>query len=219
MNKSWARPVSIWGAAPRVDALIEASKLLKTGPGRVLAKTVLDQYVEDARAMPLEEMRGLLSEHGPAPDVIAKITGQSLARVFRRLAMLPEDMSGPVGLIIVDGAGALLLRKPVMGFSTPRSGAGCTLWPVYDVLAQAARPMRRILTQGNLRLNALAVAEDIEPAGFDTPALIRGYMLLLPLEGDGGAQQTRTVGVTCQICPIDVCPARREPSILSHGVT
>ncbi|MCB1843770.1 MAG: hypothetical protein KDI09_12470, partial [Halioglobus sp.] len=30
-----------------------------------------------------------------------------------------------------DGSGTLTLRKPVAGFSLPRFGAACPLWPLY----------------------------------------------------------------------------------------
>lgn len=206
-----------WGAAPRVDALIEASSALKTNPARTLARAVLEQYVADARALPLDEMRRYLNQHGLRPDLIASHSNQQLGRVFRRLAFLPEELSGPVGLVTIDGAGALLVRKTVMGFSVPRSGAACTLWPVYDCLANPGRPQRQMLRQGDLRLEVLTTAEEVSSARFDRGPLLRAHMLLLPLQSSAGHQDTREVGVTCQICSIADCAARREPSILSSG--
>lgn len=207
-----------WGARSRIDALVEAGDMLRTGPARGLARAVLAQYTEDARAIPLEDMRKQIARLGSNPDALAAATGQPLARVFRRLSMLPVEVAGPVGLITVDGAGAVLLRKPVLGFTIPRTGPGCTLWPVYDVLGLAGRPVRQTLHQGDLRLTALAVAEDLYPAGFDMPALRRAHMLLLPTDTDRAVGPSRDVGVTCQICPAVACAARREPSILAHGL-
>ena len=109
-----------WGAAPRVEALVENSPALGTEPARSLARKVLRQYADDARALPLEDMRRIVAQVGVKPDQIADKTGQPLARVFRRLAFLPEEITGPVGLVTIDGAGALLLRKPVFGFTLPR---------------------------------------------------------------------------------------------------
>ncbi len=212
-----------WGAGSRVEPLVGE---IGNRAARALARVALTQYLEDARALPRDEMATLLAAHGPAPDAIARATGRPLAQVFRRMASLPEDMAGPVGLIVVDGAGALILRKPVMGFGTPRSGAGCAMWPLYEVLGQPARPVQARLVQGDLRVRALAVAEETVPAGFDNPPLMRAYMLLLPErqgvgQGAGAAQgqpqapgPVRPVGVTCRICPIEGCLARREASIL-----
>ncbi|WP_338550858.1 helix-turn-helix domain-containing protein [Roseovarius phycicola] len=207
-----------WGAAPRVDAIVENSAELRTGPAQELARAVLRQYVEDARALPLDDMRRYLDRNAPKPDVIAAQSQQPLGRVFRRLANLPEDMVDPVGLITIDGAGAILLRKPVLGFSVPRNGAACTLWPIYDCLAQPGRPQRQILRQGDVRLEALAVAEEFVPARFDRGPLIRAHMLLVPVEPGHATAAARDVGVTCQICSMGECQARREPSILSSGL-
>lgn len=206
-----------WGAATRIEAIVAGARVLETTPARGLAKQVLAQYVEDARALPLEQFQNHVARYGAAPDVLAEATGRPLAQVFRRMAMVPEAvLGGPVGLITSDGAGAILLRKPVLGFAVPRGGAGCTLWPLYEVLTQPARPLRAMLRQNELRIEALAVAEEIRPAGFDRAALLRGHMLLRPPSA-GGAPE-RNVGTTCRICPIADCPARREPSILATGV-
>ena len=208
-----------WGADPRVDALVEASEVLKTSSAQHMTRAILRQYVEDARALPLDDVRGLVAEHGIRPDVIARTSGQPLASVFRRLAMLPEDIAGPVGMVVIDGAGALLLRKTILGFGIPRSGAGCSLWPIYEAASHHGRPVRYVLQQGDLKLEAQAVSETMRAADFDNPALTRAYMLLVPAKG--GLPETpapREVGVTCQICPLTHCAARREPSILSSGL-
>lgn len=203
-----------WGADSRVEPMLAE---IDNRAARALARVALTQYLEDARALPREEMASLLEAYGPAPDVIARAAGRPLAQVFRRMATLPEEMVGPVGLIVVDGAGALILRKVVMGFGTPRSGAGCALWPLYEVLGQPARPVQAALLQGDLRVRALAVAEETVPAGFDNPPLIRAYMLLLPERRAPERVQARPVGVTCRICPIEGCLARREASVLRDG--
>ena len=200
-----------WGAEARVEAVVSE---IEHRAARALARAALTQILEDARALPRDEMDVLLAAHGPAPDAIARASGRSLAQVFRRMATLPEDMVGPVGLIVVDGAGALILRKTVMGFATPRSGAGCGMWPLYEVLGQPARPVQAVLAQGDLRVRALAVAEETVPAGFDNPPLMRAYMLILPERRGPDRATARPVGVTCRICPIEGCLARREGSVL-----
>ena len=207
-----------WGAAPRIGALVAGARVLETTPARGLATRVLEQYVEDARALPIDQLRNLVARHGADPDRLSQETGRPLPQVFRRLAMLPEDVAGgPVGLIVADGAGAILLRKPVLGFAVPRGGAGCTLWPLYEALTQPARPIRATLRQGDLRIEALAAAEEIRPAGFDSPAILHAHMLLRPPPASA-AGAARDVGATCRICVRSDCVARREPSILATGV-
>ncbi len=207
-----------WGAASRVEPIIENSAELRTGPAQELARVLLRQYVDDARALPLDEMLRHVERYGIKPDVISQQSQQPLARVFRRLAFLPENVTGLVGLVSIDGAGAIVLRKPILGFSVPRNGAACTVWPIYDCLAQPGRPQRHMLRQGDLRLEALAVTEEVVPAQFDRGPLVRAHMLLLPLEAGAGQENARDVGSTCQICSMADCPARREPSILSSGL-
>jgi hypothetical protein len=62
---------------------------------------------------------------------------------------------------------------------------------------------------------AFAVAEQVRPARFDQPALLRAHMLLLP--GKAGAIEARDVGTTCRTCPLPGCPARREASVTEAG--
>ncbi len=200
-----------WGAESRIESMLGQ---VENRAARALSRAALTQYLEDARALPRDDMQAALDAHGLAPDAIAHATGTSLAQVFRRLATLPEDMVGPVGLIVVDGAGALILRKTVMGFTTPRSGAGCALWPLYEVLGQPGRPVQAALLQGDLRVRAMAVAEETVPASFASPPLMRAYMLILPEPRGTDRAQARPVGVTCRICPIAGCAARREGSVL-----
>ncbi len=65
-------------------------------------------------------------------------------------------------------------------------------------------------------VEALAVAGPEGPTGFDRPAPVRAHMLLLPDPGEvrGAVDE---IGVSCRICPLATCVARREPSILAEG--
>jgi predicted transcriptional regulator len=45
---------------------------------------------------------------------------------------------------------------------------------------------------------------------------MQAHMLLLPDPG-GAAEEVRALGVSCRICPIKDCVARREPSIIAEG--
>lgn len=188
---------------------------LSSAVARDLARAYLAQAQGDARALPQAEFAAALQRLGPEPLLLAAEFGVAVLPVMRRIALL----SGPdVGLVICDGAGAPLFRKPVEGFQPPRLGAGCALWPLFAALARPMQPIEtRIEMAGRngRRFLARAYAEAEHPGGFGGVEVRRAGMLLLPAPG-AGAPPLR-VGATCRICPEQACPARREPSILSDA--
>jgi len=208
-------------AGPRAVARLvrdEAARGL-SGPAQTLLGAVLTRYLEDARALPMATFLARLRTLGPNPARLAEATGAGLAQVFRRLAAMPAAEVGPVGLVICDASGTLIFRKPIEGFSMPRLAGACALWPLYRALAQPLAPLRRRVRQagrGGEAVEALAVAGPEGPGGFDRPAPVRAHMLLLP---DPGAARgaPEEIGVSCRICPLAACAARREPSILAEG--
>lgn len=196
----------------------EAAQAMST-PAQSLTREVLLRYLADARALPLGPFLARVRSVGLQPDRLADATGAAMAQVFRRLAALPGDEVGPVGLVICDASGTLVFRKPIDGFDMPRLAGACALWPLYQVMAQPQVPLRarvRQVGRGGEVVGALAVAGLAEPAGFDRPALMQAHMLLLPDPG-GAADEVRALGVSCRICPIKDCVARREPSIIAEG--
>lgn len=205
------------GGEQAIEAILRDSPAIETAPARHLARAVLEQYAQDAEALPLGVVTEALERFGVAPDRIAADSGQPMSLVFRRLAMLPEALAGPVGLVVSDGAGALVLRKPALGFAIPRTGAACTLWPVYQVLSQRGQPVQAVLAQGDARVRVMAMADEMAPATFEGPALLRAQMLILPVGGSVQTLPRRDVGVTCRICSLGGCAGRREPSILADG--
>ncbi|MGR3620092.1 MAG: helix-turn-helix domain-containing protein [Roseovarius sp.] len=208
-------------AGPRAVARLvraEAERGL-SGPAQNLLGAVLGRYLEDARALPMATFLARVRALGPNPARLAEATGAGLARVFRRMAAMPEAEVGPVGLVICDASGTLTFRKPIEGFSMPRLAGACALWPLYLAPAQPLAPLRRRVRQagrGGEVVEALAVAGPEGPTGFDRPAPVRAHMLLLP---DPGAARGAVdeIGVSCRICPLATCVARREPSILAEG--
>ncbi|MET4102118.1 transcriptional regulator with XRE-family HTH domain [Roseovarius sp. MBR-78] len=190
-----------------------------SGPAQTLLGAVLTQYLDDARALPMSPFLARLRKLGPDPATLAGATGAGLAQVFRRLATLPEAEAGPVGLVICDASGTLIFRKPIEGFAMPRLAGACALWPLYQALSQPLAPLRRRVRQagrGGEAVEALAVAVPEGAPGFDRPAPVRGHMLLRPDPGAAGGA-VEEIGVSCRICPLVACRARREPSILAEG--
>jgi predicted transcriptional regulator len=189
-----------------------------SNPAQSLTREVLLRYLADARALPLRPFLARIGNIGLYPDQLAEATGVEMAQVFRRLATLPEAEVGPVGLVICDASGTLVFRKPLDGFDMPRLAGACALWPLYQVMGQPQVPLRvrvRQVGRGGEVVGALAVAGLAAPTGFDRPALMQAHMLLLP--DPGGAAAVRELGVSCRICPIRDCVARREPSIIAEG--
>ena len=202
-----------------VEVVLQSADSLQSEAARQIARDVLYQYRRDAEVLPLREMLEAVGRHGVAPERLSEALKTDLATLFRRLAMLPEAEVGLVGLAICDGSGTLIFRKPLPEFSMPPVGSACTLWPLYQVLAQPQTPVRALVRQVGRDAqvaSALAVSEEVRAASFSQPALMRAHMLILPAAG-APQDEARDVGVTCRICPLATCAARREPSIIEGG--
>lgn len=198
------------GGSARIAALVARSDLLNDDSARRIATALLTQYVQDARALPLGDMDTWLDGTDRLlhllPDFLCEVTGQSLARVARRLASLPEGMVGPVGLFICDGTGRLILQKPVLGLDPIRASATCHHWPIYDVLAHPGQVVQRRMQQGEARVLALAMTHDVRPAGVGRPAQRHAQMLIFPDPGpDPAFGAAQAVGAACACCTMDLC--------------
>ena len=203
-----------------IEAVLDQDTIMNSDVARRLTRDALVQYQADAWRLPLSEMLAKVAECGPDPEKISMAFDCDLPTVFRRLAALPADAIGAVGLLTCDAAGTLLFRKPLHGFAMPRDAGACALWPMFQVLGQPQVPVRVRLRQSGRGQNvvlALAVTEQVAPATFARPALMRGHMLLLPDADDDSEIPLRDVGASCRICPLRNCPARREPSIIMDG--
>lgn len=202
-----------------IDTLVAESRNLNSGAACALARDALREYHADAMRLPLRPVLDAIARHGLAPDRLADMFGVDLACVFRRLAVLPEKQVGPVGLVICDGSGTLGFRKPIAGFDVPSAASACTLWPLFQVMGQPHTPLDiRLLQAGRGRevVRAMAVAGVDAPARLNRPALIRAHMLIVPDAAGPADARPRDVGVSCRICPLPECPARREPSITAE---
>ena len=203
-----------------IEALLSGDGAPVSEAGRKMARYALRQYARDAQRLPLPMMREAIGRHGLYPDRLLPGLDTDPACLLRRLAVLPQDEVGPVGLVICDGSGTLIFRKPVPGFAIPQAAGACALWPLYQVLGQPHMPIRTRLQQSGRGVGdvlSFAVADQVAPAGFDTPPRWHGMMLLVPVSAEPSETPPRTVGVTCRICTEDRCPARREPSIIAKG--
>ncbi|MFQ6549790.1 short-chain fatty acyl-CoA regulator family protein [Aestuariibius sp. 2305UL40-4] len=183
---------------------------------RKSARPILMRYAVDAEALSLDRLADAVSVCGPDPGAIAACTGAPIGCVLRRLAVGTTGLKGrPAGLILCDPAGAILFRKPIAGFSVPRLGAACPLWPVFTALGRVGQPVRGELAMPDVppsRFSAYAIAEIRGTPSFDDPPVIEATMLLL---GDAPERpDALEVGSSCRVCPRKGCPARREAALL-----
>ena len=213
---------------PPLADLIAGQVELASDSARALALRHLERARADAEALPLARMQAAIAAHGADPAQLATALAVEPDRLFRRLAALPADTPGlpPVGLVVCDGSGTLVFRRPLGGFGFPRFGAACPLWPLYQALAQPLVPLRRRLAvagRGPQGFAAFAYCRPLHPAGFELPQVLEATMLIMPESGSAPGEAAAAagpepliVGATCRICPRAACPARREPSILAQ---
>lgn len=209
-----------WGAEERGAGGDLRSRLeeLATASARDMALGHLVVAEEDARTLPLAQLRAGLRDRGPDPFAIAEQLGCDPLIVMRRLATLPDLAAG---LVLCDGSGTFTFRKPALGFSLPRFGAACPLWPLYQALGHPRQPLEAVVElsgQGGGQHRVFAWAVSHQPQGPRGPELRQAAMLILPAEvAPARAERVLKLGSSCRICPRANCPARREASILSSN--
>lgn len=214
IQRSFAFPELEEGDAD-LDALV-ADASLRTEAARRMARALLGRLFDDAKRVPLTDLRRVLASAGFDPARLSVELGVPVSLILRRLALLPEEQ---VGLVVADRTGSLTFRKHVAGFETQRFGSACTLWPLFDVLSQPGMLVRTHLTQlgqGQSVFETYAIAEPVTAPEYNTFPLYEATMLLRA-QPPAKTESFREVGVTCRICPRAQCPGRREPSILSAG--
>lgn len=216
-------------------ALVDGQPELASQPARALAREWVAQALDDARALPLAPLAKALAAQfergeGFAPDALAHGFDVPLSQLFRRLAGLPVMPGVPrFGLVVCDGSGTLIFRRPIEGFALPRFGGACPLWPLYHALIHPGRPQRMLIEGASRPVHAFlahAVAEPRAELRFDAPPVWQASMLLTPatpaalgLRGEALADalaRVLPVGSSCRVCPRTGCTARREPSIVAR---
>lgn len=200
----------------RIDDMLSGEATLRSPAARYIAKAMLRQIARDAHALPLATLRAAIDDIGADPMTLAQHLDQPAGRILRRIASLPEMGTG---LVVCDRSGTVIFRKSVEGFSVPRHGACCPLWPLFAVLGQPGMVMTQKVSQlgrAQAQFDSFATCEALAAPQYNAPPLVQSVMLLVPVPAGGSAGVP--VGATCRVCPQDNCVARREPSILSTGV-
>ncbi|MCM2560902.1 short-chain fatty acyl-CoA regulator family protein [Lutimaribacter sp. EGI FJ00015] len=218
----WHLPALEADTPEAADALREQADALSSAPARAQARAWLDRYADEAAQLPGGALQRWCADNAPDPGKVARAFGVSLPVAMRRLASLPADgPTGALGMVSCDASGTLTFRKPVDGFTVPRFGSACPLWPLFSALSQPMVPLRTVVEQpgrDTVRYLCYAVALPQGEVEFGVPPVLEAHMLIVPrppgAERDGPA---RAVGASCRICPRTDCGARREPSILADG--
>jgi len=186
----------------------------------------LQNYAQDAQALPHSEFGKTARRNHYNPSKIAAKFGTSLHATFRRLAFQDpaQTAAPPMGLVITNAAGRALYRRPIADFAFPRHGNACPLWPLFQALGTPQIPVAALLElPGKHKFIGLAIAEAQGRPDFGRPAELNTAMLIIHYEQrallsgwlpDLGAAQP--IGITCRICPRVDCPARTEPQILGE---
>ena len=202
-----------------IDDVLTQESPAVSGAVRHIVREILQQYCEDAVALPMEDFAAAIKRLGADPIALAGEFSVNLPQVMRRLASVPEPhLSGGVGLVVCDASGSILFRKGIGSFAMPRFGAPCPLWPLFMALNRPLVPVRRRVVQLGrtaAHYDCLALAWPQEGTGYLDDPLYYSIMLIQPVPGaDGEADDIREVGSSCRVCPRVGCRARREPSIL-----
>jgi transcriptional regulator with XRE-family HTH domain len=198
------------------DEVLEQATMLASGAARTMAQSWVNVLAGDVAALPFDAVMAALEKFGPDPLQIASETGVSPMSVFRRLGTMPGS---EFGLVLCDGAGSLTFRKPAFGFSIPRFGAACALWPVFAALRRPGTAIEQAVTvpgrTGQSRFLLRAFAQIRRPVRYGAPELCDAAMLIVPDSPAPGSGAQLAVGATCRICVQVNCDGRREPTILS----
>lgn len=200
--------------------VIDGAPDLTSDIARRMAHGILGRVIDDSAGVAMARLQSRLKAVGPDPIALAAEFAVSVSCMMRRLASVPEL---GLGLVVSDRAGALLFRKAVPGFTIPRFGAACPLWPLFQVVSQPGHVIsQRIQMPGRADavFDCYAAAEPAGPVVLNTPPLIEATMLIVPVTGaeqDTRHETPQEMGASCRICPRRGCVGRREPSILSEG--
>jgi len=198
-------------------AAVVAQADLSGAAARHLLDAICTLYVRDAYALPLADFDLACRDLGYDPVALAQRFGAGFGSVLRRLSFLPPGAGHPpMGLAVCDASGTLRYLKSVPGFTMPRAGGACPLWPIFGAFSRPAQPLRaEVALPGPVQTRFLcyAIAEPHQGPSFDSAPVLQSTMLVLPDPAEGALPPTQ-VGMSCRICARQDCAARREPAMI-----
>lgn len=202
-----------------IARIVDEAPELTSVAARHIARGLLERMVADSAKVSLPALRAGLEDIGLDPPALAARFRVSVACILRRLICL-TDLD--IGLVVADRAGSLLFRKGVEGFTLPRFGAGCPLWPLFQAFGAPGQVLFqrvRMPSRSEGLFDCFATAEPVGHVEVNTPPLLQSTMLIVPVTAAENSDVTSAlrVGPACRLCPVAKCQSRREPSILSDG--
>ncbi|SOH95296.1 hypothetical protein SAMN06273572_10955 [Monaibacterium marinum] len=186
------------------------------GATRTGLQAWLTRWLDDALAIPDSDLLQILAEPLDL-TAAARAHGVTVAQLMRRLAFRQGDM--PLGLIEINGAGQILLRRPLPDWPISRQMAACPLLPIFDALLQPGmtQPVTVEMPGGQSTLtictNTITPSDQMGQRG-----RVGATMLLVP----NAAQRLFALnnvpfvhaGPGCRVCARTDCSARiAEPVI------
>lgn len=180
----------------------------------------LQQYIDDAKALSLTNCASAAKASGYDPLRLSQEFGVPIPVVMRRMASLPDGDGHPqIGLVTCDASGTIDRLLPISGFTLPRNGAACPIWPLYAAFSRPEQPVRSVVElpgRDRERFMCYAFATGQVASRFDAPPVLKSTMIVIsePAQNDNDPLE---LGVTCPVCPRSECLSRREPSIILAG--
>ena len=205
------------GRIKPADEINNASNLTSIS-ARQIAESFLEKIVADSAQVKMSHLLAQLEVLGPDLVQLASKFQVSLPCIMRRLASVPRL---GMGLVTADRSGALLFRKSIPGFTIPRYGAACPLWPIFQVMGQAGHIISKriqISRHTDTVFQCFAAAELIGSSVVNSAPLTEATMLIVPVASGqiDPTILTEEMGSSCRICSRRNCMGRREPSILGE---
>lgn len=206
------------GETHEPSTLLADATEIKSSSARQVAQQFLDTYYKQSSALPAEKL-GEIERASDSLSGMAKAAGIPLTDLMMRLAFRPASPGrAQYGYVVADASGAMLIKRPISGFSIPRIGQACPLWPVFQAFSRPLMLQETTIRQEGrdaieLQVSSIAIPENDVTHG-EVPRF-KAHMLLKQSSQPGTAPIS--VGVNCRICPKTSCSSRRESSILSDG--
>ncbi len=166
------------------EQVVAAAQELQSAAAKKQAAGILQQYAEDARQMPLAEMRAALNDFGLNPSKLSSHFAVTPATTLSRVAVMPpEILDADIGLAVCDGPGSLQFLRKLEGFGARRFMATRAQWPLFEALSRPMQPIRRqveVPDHDFQRFECFAVAEPVNQISFDERPIYHAYMLIVP---------------------------------------
>ncbi|QPH54475.1 short-chain fatty acyl-CoA regulator family protein [Pontivivens ytuae] len=150
---------------------------------------------------------------------LAAGAGTDVPKVMRRLAFLAAPDLPQMGLVVVNGAGQMVLRRPRPDWPFSRQLPACALWPVFTALRDPGLTHTDIVVNPDgARFLAISHAELHRPATTGARPRVEATMLIVPEAQAGtfvtGPGRELRVGPSCRICARRACAERIAPPVL-----